>query len=214
MVSGISIPLFSVVILFPVIGVLISYINKSQVFLYGSLILSNLALVFISYMVYLYNPIDGIVPIIGFLANWIFIDGVNLSLLWSTGVIFSAITVYSFASNVFSIKLYFQLLLFLEYLIIIALLSNHIVVFYLLYEALAIPMFFLIGLVGVRGRKLHAAYLFLFFTFFCLGVLITLFFSLFFRNDFLEFEMDGRTFWTSKLAVNSFFFVSFFCFFI
>jgi len=158
------IPLFSLLIIFPIFGIFLNIVDKSRIFLYGSLILSNFALLLISYLVYVYNPIEGVVPVVGFWTNWIFIDGVNLSLLWLTGVIFSAIAVYSFASNIFSIKLYFQLLLLLEYLIIIALLSNHIIVFYLLYETLAVPMFFLIGLVGVRGRKLHAAYLFLFFT--------------------------------------------------
>ena len=164
MVGGMFIPLFSLLIIFPIFGIFLNIVDKSRIFLYGSLVLSNFALILISYVVYLYNPIEGVVPVVGFWTNWIFIDGVNLSLLWLTGVIFSAIAVYSFASNIFSIKLYFQLLLLLEYLIIIALLSNHIIVFYLLYETLAVPMFFLIGLVGVRGRKLHAAYLFLFFT--------------------------------------------------
>jgi len=193
MVGTHFIPLFSLLVVFPLLGALINYINKSGLFLYGSVVLSNFALILVSYLVYLYNPIDGIVPIVGLFTNWIFIDGINLSLLWLTGVIFSAIAIYSFASNVFSMKLYFQLLIFLEYLIIIALLSNHIVVFYLLYETLAIPMFFLIGLVGVRGRKLHAAYLFLFFTLSSSILLLTALVIIYQTNYTLFFDELGYT---------------------
>ena len=147
----------------PFVGGFVGFVRSYRSVFNISLFCSSLALLLISLLVCQYDAAQGLIQFNSIVDTWVFVDGLGLSLLWLTGVIFPVAMLYSWSSYVFSSRLYFQLLLVIEYCIVVSLLSNHILGFYLLYEALAIPMFFLIGLAGSRGRKLHAAYLFLFF---------------------------------------------------
>lgn len=75
-------------------------------------------------------------------------------------------------------KLYFYIfnLILLEFFLILIFFSLNLLLFYISFESVLIPMFFLIGIFGSRARKTWAAYLLLFYTicgslFMLLGIL-------------------------------------------
>jgi proton-translocating NADH-quinone oxidoreductase chain M len=57
------------------------------------------------------------------------------------------------------------LIVLMECFMYIVFLTQDFVVFYIFFEAILIPMFFMIGLLGSRNRKIHASYLFFVYTF-------------------------------------------------
>lgn len=68
----------------------------------------------------------------------------------------------------------FVLLLFLvESILILFFLTNDLFFFYIFFESVLIPMFLIIGIWGSRARKIHAVYVFFFYTF--VGSMLMLF---------------------------------------
>lgn len=61
-------------------------------------------------------------------------------------------------------KTFFLLFLLLELLLINVFASLDLILFYITFESILIPMYFLIGYWGSRERKMHAAYQFFLFT--------------------------------------------------
>jgi len=65
-----------------------------------------------------------------------------------------------------SIKLYWMAFLVLEALVIFVFIILDLLLFYVGFEAVLLPMFFLIGVYGSRARKVRAAYFFFLYTLF------------------------------------------------
>ncbi|MBI5210770.1 MAG: NADH-quinone oxidoreductase subunit M [Elusimicrobia bacterium] len=101
---------------------------------------------------------------------WIFgisynlaLDGLALSLVWLTAFLTVVCVIASWRSE-FS-RGYWSSFLFLEAALMGVFLSRDLFVFYVFWEAVLIPMFFIIGIWGSDGRR-HAAMKFFLFTFF------------------------------------------------
>jgi len=62
------------------------------------------------------------------------------------------------------LKYYLINLFFLELLLLLVFSTLDLILFYVFFEAILIPMFFLIGVWGSRERKIRAAYLLFFYT--------------------------------------------------
>jgi proton-translocating NADH-quinone oxidoreductase chain M len=133
-------------------------LRRNKVIFYYNLIGSSIILSLIVWLLF-YDGSNFLVFV-----NFLQFDGLTQSLVFLTAVLFPTLLIYSRGSNIFSLKFYFQLLLLMEILILLAFFVNHLLLFYFFYEALVIPMVLLIGLIGSRGRKIHAAFLFFFFT--------------------------------------------------
>lgn len=66
----------------------------------------------------------------------------------------------------YSLRLFIVLLFLLQFFCVNFFVSTHLVVFYIFFESVLIPMYFLIGIWGLRDRKIHASYQFFLYTFF------------------------------------------------
>lgn len=90
----------------------------------------------------------------------------------NTGLIFVGLTIFlipiclviSWKSINYNTKYFFLIFLILEILLINVFFAIDLVLFYIAFESILIPMYFLIGSWGSRERKMHAAYQFFLFT--------------------------------------------------
>jgi len=102
-------------------------------------------------------------PNAGFAWN-LSLDGISFWLLFLTVILFH--TVIIFATSIATIPIddlrsHLSLLYATVFLILNIFLVDDIVIFYVFFESLLIPMFLLIGIFGSRRRSIHAAFLFL-----------------------------------------------------
>jgi len=73
---------------------------------------------------------------------------------------------WSWPSSYFSLRIYLNIIFLIEFFCVQFFLTSNIMHFYIFFESVLIPMYFLIGLWGLRDRKIHASYQFFMYTFF------------------------------------------------
>lgn len=104
----------------------------------------------------------------------------------------------------FRIKEFLLLLFFLEFLLIQIFSITDLIIFYLLFEGVLIPMFIMIGVWGSRERKIFAAYQFFLYTF--IGSVFMLIALLYLYITFGTSSYHFLLFWTPYLSsVESFY---------
>ena len=90
------------------------------------------------------------------------IDGISIFFfLLTTFLIFICVL---FSWETIHLKMHFFNLLFLELLLLLVFTVLDLFLFYIFFEAILIPMFLIIGILGSRARKIRAAYLLFFYT--------------------------------------------------
>lgn len=92
------------------------------------------------------------------------VDSLSLFFVILTSFLVPICVRSSWTSVKSSTKLYFALFLVLDFLLLVVFLSTDILLFYLSFEAVLIPMYILINTWGSRQRKIRAGYLFFFYT--------------------------------------------------
>ena len=90
-------------------------------------------------------------------------DGISLVYVWLTVFIF-LVTFLSVWNNVKQPKFLLLILNSIQLLLIGSFLSSDMLLFYILFEAILIPMFLLIGIWGSRSEKIKATYYLFFYT--------------------------------------------------
>lgn len=115
------------------------------------------------------------------------LDGVSVVLIWLTTFICLLCLFYNYNVVGFSYAKYNFLLIFIELILVLCFLVKNLLSFYILFEAILIPMFLLIGL-GSRGRKIHANFYFFFFTFASSVLLLLGVVFIYFKTNSLNFE--------------------------
>ncbi|WP_339047371.1 NADH-quinone oxidoreductase subunit M [Candidatus Mesenet endosymbiont of Phosphuga atrata] len=90
------------------------------------------------------------------------IDGISLPLVLLTTLLFPLCIIYSLKLNLSYIKAYMALFLLLESLVIGFFISLNMIMFYILFEAVLMPMFLIIGIWGSKNRVYAAFKLFLY----------------------------------------------------
>lgn len=124
------------------------------------------------------------------------IDSLSSFFLLLTAFLFPLCILYNY-KKVSKSNQYNSLLLVVEFLLIVCFTASNFFIFYIAFEMILFPMFFIIGFWGSRGRRIHAVYLFFFYTMlgsfvllFCLFVIYqiygTLEFSHFFNYNYLS----------------------------
>jgi NADH-ubiquinone oxidoreductase chain 4 len=108
-------------------------------------------------------------------------DGISLAYIWLTCFIFLIVFLASWGNTKKSSLLIF-LLNIIQLLLIISFLSTDLLVFYISFESILIPMFILIGIWGSRSEKIKAGYYLFFYTlvgstFFLLGIIIIYYYT-------------------------------------
>ena len=92
------------------------------------------------------------------------VDGISSPLIVLATLLTMLVVLFSFGQSLQNAKTYYILFLVMEFCILGALVSLDTVLFYIFFEALLIPMFFIIGLWGGKGR-LFATFNFFIYTF-------------------------------------------------
>ena len=95
--------------------------------------------------------------------NFIFgLDGISVYFFVLTSLLMFLCFLFSW-NNIF-LKTHFFNFLFLELLLLLVFSVLDLILFYVFFEAILIPMFLIIGVLGSRARKIRAAYLLFFYT--------------------------------------------------
>jgi len=126
------------------------------------------------------------------------IDGISFFFIYLTGLLIFLCVLFNW-NNDDKMHESMVCLLSIEFLLVMVFCVVDLLLFYILFEAILIPFFIFIGIMGYRKRRIHAAYLLFFYTltgsFFMLVGLITLYLNTGSTNVlFLQFvEMPFQT---------------------
>lgn len=124
-----------------------------------------------------------------YLLNWVFsnylhyrigVDGISIIFVILTTFLIPICILCSWESVVYRVRDFFIFLFLIEFLLLNVFIVLDLILFYVFFESVLIPMFFMIGIWGSRERKIHAAYQFFLYTLF--GSLIMLLGVLFIYN--------------------------------
>jgi len=133
-------------------------INLFKFFLLYYIKFNNLENIF--YYIYQFKSFGKIFDIeysIGF-------DNLGFIFIFLTIFLITVCLLISWESVFYNTKRFFLLFIILEVLLIQVFCSLDLILFYITFESILIPMYFLIGCWGARERRLHAAYSFFLFT--------------------------------------------------
>lgn len=101
-----------------------------------------------SFLVFAINPVN-----ILFLILTTFLTVIVILISWQ------------WLAKFYSIRIYLLLVFLIQYISFYFFTTENLLTFYIFFEAVLIPMYFLIGIWGLRHRKIHAAYQFFLYTF-------------------------------------------------
>lgn len=105
------------------------------------------------------------------LSNWNIyftygIDGISIFFVILTAFLIPICIISSWENTKYRVREFLVLLFFIEFLLFQVFSILDIILFYIFFESVLIPMFLIIGIWGARDRKIHAAYQFFLYTFF------------------------------------------------
>jgi len=120
-------------------------------------------------------------------------------LLTSFLITISTLISWQWLPKFFSIRLYLILIFIIQFLSFYFFTTENILMFYIFFESVLIPMYFLIGIWGLRHRKIHAAYQFFLYTF--AGSLFMLISILYMKFLFGTFIINDLRFFSNNLSL-------------
>ena len=126
------------------------------------------------------------------------VDGISIFFLLLTSLLFPICFLVNWESIKYRSKDFCLMLLLLEFFLLNVFLSIDLFFFYIFFEGVLIPMFFVIGIWGSRQRKIHAVYQFFLYTFF--GSILMLFsiFLIYIHVGSTHLEIVKEAFFTEK----------------
>lgn len=117
------------------------------------------------------EQVDGIFNVTSFTQSLItleplvfYVDGISVFFILLTTFLIPVCILVSWYSLVDRVFLFLQLLFILEFILVNCFFVSNLLYFFILFEAVLFPMFFIIGIWGSRDRKIHAVYQFLLYT--------------------------------------------------
>jgi len=116
------------------------------------------------------------------------IDGISLFFLILTTLLIYICLLASWTSIFDNVKYFLIFFLLMEFFLIGVFCVLDLLIFYIFFECVLIPMFFIIGLWGSRERKIRAAYFFFFFILF--GSVLILLFILYLNHFFHLYSLS------------------------
>jgi proton-translocating NADH-quinone oxidoreductase chain M len=149
---------------------IVSFIRKLQTSTKHRLLFFSLLLFLLNlYWLYKFDPyINSFqsIWVLDFFGYYVYfgLDGISLTFTFLTSFFIPLCILFIWNTKFQYKNQYLYFLLSVEILIIFVFLVLDLVWFYILFEAILIPFFLLIGLYGSRIRKIHAAYLLFFYT--------------------------------------------------
>ena len=180
-----------ILITLPLIGIFFNYLNinirKHESNKFITMLISLIELYIILYILLTMNFNSNEIQYRDFINIFnlrisLGLDGINISLLFLTVLITPIIILINESSNPRGFEPFrkkikennniYNLILLIEFLLIIIFVSLDILIFFIFFEFILIPMFLLIGKYGSRIKRIEAAYRFIIYT--ILGSLIML----------------------------------------
>jgi NADH-quinone oxidoreductase subunit M len=116
------------------------------------------------------------------------IDGIGLLFIILTTLIFPICILSSWKNIHKNLKEYMVLLLIMESLLIIVFSILDLVLFYIFFESILIPMFLMIGIWGSRRRKIRASYLLFFYTLFGSVLMLVAIMSIYIQTGTTDYQ--------------------------
>ena len=125
-------------------------------------IISSGSILIISFLMLLesFNKVDAIYNI--YYSSLFKIDGLSILFYFLSTILIFLCLVFIWKENKSLYKEFAINLLIIELLLLIVFSSNNLLLFYISFEGILIPMFLIIGIWGSRERKIRAVYLFFF----------------------------------------------------
>jgi proton-translocating NADH-quinone oxidoreductase chain M len=120
------------------------------------------------------------------------INGTNILFLILTSFLISITILISWQwlPKFYSIRFYFYLIFTIEFISFNFFTINNLLFFYIFFESVLIPMYFLLGIWGLRPRRIHAAYQFFIYTF--TGSLLMLISILYLNSKGLDYNIINQ----------------------
>lgn len=131
------------------------------------------------------------------------IDGISFIFIFLSIFILFLCFISLIETIFFKIKYYIIILLLIFFFLNLVFIAGDIFLFYIFFELLLIPMYFIIGIWGTRARKIKASYYFFFYTFIgslflLLGLILILniygttniFYLIFIENNLINFSLN------------------------
>lgn len=117
------------------------------------------------------------------------VDGVSLLFIVLTTLIFPICILFSWNNINFFFKEYIILLLLMESFLIVTFSALDLVMFYIFFESVLIPIFLIIGIWGPRRRRIRASYLLFFYTLFGSVLMLFSILVIYFQVGSLDYQL-------------------------
>lgn len=169
--------MLEILILTPLVGALILlFVSKHNFILIRNTAL-NFSLLTFLFSTFLWVGFDSYCPKFQFISKIYWLSSLNINFILGVdgmGLLFVILTTLIFPICILSswknikknLKEYMILLLIMESLLILVFTILDLVLFYIFFESILIPMFLMVGIWGSRRRKIRASYLLFFYTLF------------------------------------------------
>ncbi len=93
-----------------------------------------------------------------------YIDGVSVFFILLTAFLVPIFILVICYSSVEKVRFFLLMLFILEFALVNSFTTSNLFVFFIFFEVILFPMFFIIGIWGSRDRKIHAVFQFLLYT--------------------------------------------------
>jgi len=138
------------------------------------------------------------------------IDGISLFFIYLVSFLLPLCLLHIYYNNYTNnINLYSFSLISISILLLLVFSSLDILIFYILFELILIPFFSYIGISGYRNRRIHAAFLFFFYTLFGSFFMLIAIFSLYLHCGSTILEIIWFSEFNNSRLIWFFFFLSF-----
>ena len=138
---------------------------------------------------------------LGWVANFNFIvgiDGISLFFILLTNLLIFLCFLISWSSVKHNLKLYFIMFFILNFFLIGVFCVLDLLLFYIFFESVLIPMYLIIGFWGSRARKIRAAYFFFLYTLFGSVLMLLSIIYIYYQIGTTDFEILSTVSFTLK----------------
>lgn len=204
--------MLSLILILPILGIfllLITPANKVDLLKKISLLTSFLTFFFSLFLWLLFDNSSSKFQFVEYF-NWVplfnihfflGVDGISLFFIILSTLLVCICILSNWVNIKNHLKSYLIAFLLIDFCLVIVFSSLDIIIFYIFFESILIPMFIIIGVWGSRTRKLKAAYLFFLYTLF--GSLLMLFaiFYISFETGTTDFQLLNVAFFSEEKQV-------------
>ena len=160
-----------IILLISILGILITNKKEIQILRYISLFSTSIVMILSSILLFAFdsNLNDfqclSVFELDSNILNFSYsfgLDGISIYFFFLTSLLIFLCVLFVWDEE--NLKQYFAILLLIEFFLLVIFSVLDLLLFYVFFEAILIPMYLLIGVYGSRERKVRAGYLFFFYT--------------------------------------------------